>query len=274
MSTPRNIGSVLETMVVNMAEEQKREKKSGFDGGLFDQNCGPDCPLCKGSRYIRRDLPLDHPQFGKVETCPLYQRDLMTSEKHYDSRVGVSLEEIRELTWALILPNISDGDKALDVVKPAFERGHGFIFLWGEYGQAKSLIMKIAAAMALKCGMTAAYSNLSRILDDIRLAYDAPEHKTKALLKRMDYWAKKRVLCVDEIDKANETEWAEERIHCLIDTRYQMAVRETGLTIMSSNKASGQLDGYLNSRITDSRFSSVRLSGPDGRKSVPKGWRF
>ena len=29
----------------------------------------PNCPYCGGMGYLRRDLPVGHPDFGKLETC-------------------------------------------------------------------------------------------------------------------------------------------------------------------------------------------------------------
>ncbi|MEI7847150.1 MAG: hypothetical protein WCK35_15230, partial [Chloroflexota bacterium] len=29
----------------------------------------PGCPICGGLGYLRRDLPLGHPEFGKVSIC-------------------------------------------------------------------------------------------------------------------------------------------------------------------------------------------------------------
>ena len=29
-----------------------------------------DCPVCRGKRYVRRDLPIGHVDFGKAIRCP------------------------------------------------------------------------------------------------------------------------------------------------------------------------------------------------------------
>lgn len=35
--------------------------------------CAPDCPEYGGVGYIRYDVPLGHPKFGKVERCQYAQ---------------------------------------------------------------------------------------------------------------------------------------------------------------------------------------------------------
>ena len=33
----------------------------------------PNCPICEGIGYLRMDLPIDHPDFGKLEMCTCRQ---------------------------------------------------------------------------------------------------------------------------------------------------------------------------------------------------------
>jgi DNA replication protein DnaC len=87
------------------------------------------------------------------------------------------------------------------------------------------------------------------------------------------------VLAIDELDKVGQTDWARERIHQLLDARYQRAIRQETLTVIAANLNSlDELSGYLKSRIEDNRFTVngyvVRLQGTDGRKSMPKNWKY
>jgi DNA replication protein DnaC len=189
-------------------------------------------------------------------------------------RIGITEAEA-SLTWAAVKPNISDGMKAVHAVRPCYERGWGMVFLWGTWGQAKTLVGKILTATAFREGKRAAFANLSAVLDDIRLAYDEKENKMTELLKRMDWWNEREVLFLDELDKSNGTEWAQERLFQLLDKRYQMAVREEALTVIASNKSEKELDGYLRSRLHDNRVGQVvYLNGTDGRQVVPQEWKF
>ena len=178
--------------------------------GAVERPCTPyihankNCPRCSGFGYV---------QSVKTErwfVCPCSsetkEKFLKAMEPKTDwSRIGILESEVN-MNWSLIKPGISDGVKALEAVQPAYERGHGAIFLWGTWGQAKTLIGKILVATAYRAGKRAAYANVSNVLDDIRLAFDEREHKTTALLKRMDYWISRDVLFIDELDKVNNTD--------------------------------------------------------------------
>lgn len=238
--------------------------------------CSPNCPNCHGTGYIRKDpgASVTDPLFGRLKICPNYSiRQLKDRARSgdWDLRVGIEASDL-ELHWDLVKKDLSDGIKAVGPVRSALEAGHGAILLRGNYGQAKTLIGKIMVATALLAGKRAAYANMSRILDDIRLAFDSQEAKTTELLRRMDWWFGLDVLFVDEIDRVNGTDWAQERMFQLIDHRYQRAVREEALTVMASNAAVKALDGYLQSRLKDNRLGPIiELNGTDARLVMPKG---
>lgn len=236
-------------------------------------NCKPDCTICAGAGWYRQDLPVHHKDFGKLLPCPNAKADHLVSG---DSRYGLDADEIAELSFDLIRPGISAGDKAATVVQDAMAQGFGLVYLWGGPGQAKTLALKAAVATSLRAGKIATYANMAAILDDLRLAFDDPERKTTELLRRMEFWINMPVLAIDEIDKTNRTDWAEERLHQLIDMRWAQAIREQSLTLVAANTAAGRLGMYLGSRFEDARFARfmVHLDGKDGRKAMPEGHRW
>ncbi len=245
-------------------------------------DCSSDCPECGGVGYIRYDVPVGHPKFGKLERCPK-ARMLITKQSlqadEIDSRVGLTPDELRNLSWDLVKRGVNQADQACEVTSRAHMSGHGMVFLYGGYGQGKSLVLKIAVATALNEGKRAAYANLAGVLDDIRTAYDERENKMTELVRRMEWWASLDVLAIDELDKVGQTEWARERIFQLLDARYQRAVRQEALTVIAANyQSTDELSGYLKSRIEDNRFVAngyvLHLKGSDGRKSMPKNWKY
>ncbi|MFZ5882462.1 MAG: AAA family ATPase [Chloroflexota bacterium] len=245
--------------------------------------CGAECPICGGVGYVRiaPDANPGEPNFGKLAACPNAQRlELQEKLTHgvIDPRLGMTRGEL-SLTWEVIKDGLSDGHKAREAVRRAFDLGHGMVFLYGASGQAKTLALKIAVATALREGLRAAYANMLTVLDDIRRAFDERENKQTELVRRMEWWIGLDILAIDELDKTNSTDWAKERMFQLIDARYQRAVRQEALTIIAANyDGTDELSPYLRSRIEDNRFMEngmvVRLDGPDGRKAVPSGWMY
>lgn len=245
-------------------------------------DCFPSCPECGGIGYLRTDVPVGHPKFGKLERCPRAQalaveKSLQADE--IDARLGLTADELRDLSWDLVKKGVNQADQAGEITKRAYMSGYGMVFLHGGFGQGKSLVLKIAVATALNEGKRAAYANLAGVMDDIRLAYDERENKMTELVRRMEWWTSLDVLAIDELDKVGQTDWARERIFQLLDVRYQRAIRQEALTVIASNHESlDELSGYLKSRIEDNRFAAngyiLHLKGTDGRKSMPKNWKY
>ena len=244
--------------------------------------CAPDCPECNGFGYVRYDVPVGHPKFGRLERCPnvkarAIEKSLQVGE--IDPRIGLTADELRNLSWSMVRKGVNQADRACEVTQRAYMSGHGLVFLYGGFGQGKSLVLKIAVATALNEGRRAAYANLAGVLDDIRIAYDERENKMTELVRRMEWWTSLDVLAIDELDKVGQTDWARERIFQLLDARYQSAIRQEALTVIAANYQSpDELSGYLKSRIEDNRFTAngyvVYLKGADGRKSMPKNWKY
>lgn len=223
-----------------------------------------------------RPLPISEEEYERLKRK---QFERLAQEEAANFKPDLSRLGLREdetlLTWEAIKPGVSDGMKALEAVKPKYEQGWGMVFLWGTYGQAKTLIGKILTATAFRDGKRAAYANVSSVLDDVRLAFDEQEHKTTELLRRMEFWIGRDVLFLDELDKSNDTPWAQERMFQLLDQRYTRAVREEALTVIASNRSNDALDGYLKSRLADRRLGPVvHLNGHDGRQVMPEGYKY
>lgn len=246
----------------------------------------PNCSICGGSGYVKRSDTNDvtDPDFGKIDQCPNYSKRIIQQEAQAGKEIGgLAAEEVVKLVWDMVKPGYSDGVKARDAVKQAYDHGSGLVLLFGTFGQAKTLTMKIAVAQALRDGKRARYAKLTTVLDDIRMAYDAKENMQAELLRRTQTWRELDVLALDEMDKAaKNSDWAMDRIFNLLDDRYMLAVREKALTITAGNWTSlddlNSAFGYFRSRIEDNRFavcgSVVYLNGPDGRKVMPEGHHF
>ena len=233
---------------------------------------------CRGTGYYRAELPVGHPNFGKLERCPTANRIALQQSiqmGNFDTRVGLTGEELRDLSWSVVRPFNTAG-KSVPILQDAYMAGHGLILMYGTYGQGKTLLLKIAAVTALTEGKSAAYANMSSVLDDIRRAYDTKDGAMTELVRRMDWWINLDVLCLDELDKVNETPWAMERLHRLLDARYTRAVRQEALTVAAANYAKlHDMPGYLRSRIEDNRFTSngyvIDMRSADARRVVRKG---
>ncbi len=232
-------------------------------------NCIPDCPICGGIGYVRLDLPVHDPNFGKIQRCP-NARMLDMERRQNDPRIGLTADEVRNLTWESITTS-SPVHSFVGMMREAMKNRSGFILLVGPPGRGKTLMLKVLVAVALHAEYEAAYANMSEILDDLRRSFDANSSGAE-LASRMDWWMSQDVLAIDEYDKVNSTQWAQERIHLLMDTRYRKALYSKGITVVAAN--SEVKDDYLISRFNDARVGRIiHLGGNvDARTRAKPSW--
>jgi hypothetical protein len=227
--------------------------------------CYPDCPICEGRGYAQAPLiPGEEKYARRVMECPnLYQVTVRKMAKKY----GMIAAEIDGLEWSIV-KDIGRAWYAMEQIKSMINDGHGWIFLWGDHGQAKTLLLKIAAAHCLRNRKEAAYTNMVGILDNLKRAFSSGSEGDRDAESKIDWWQNLPVLAIDEFNRVKESEWSSERRFALMDMRYVQAVRHETITLIASNTSPEQQDSYLRDRILDGRFQVIELKGPSARKSI------
>lgn len=228
----------------------------------MDENllCSPNCEHCAGCGYYRIDVPKSSPNFGKIFPCP--NRADVNQIELFDYLGIVSKDLDREWTDFKLVGNL---EHVLDVVKTTLEKGYGWIYIWGDYGQGKTSLLKTAVSQWYRdhsqlCG----YVNMSDLIEYVREGYDH-EKPTIEKRERVELYTGMDLLCIDEIDRVRSTEFMEETKFTILNRRYDSSTYKTGVTIMCSNSEPRKLGSYLASRIMDQRHHVLHLDIPDLR---------
>lgn len=224
--------------------------------------CRPDCELCHGVGFLRYDVPYAHPLFGKLDLCPNVDRWNLP----YARRFGITKQESDSLHWNSVL-DVNGADAAVQRVQTLLNRGHGWLYLWGSHGLAKTLLLKIAVAQWIKRDHEGAYARMAEIIDHQRAAFDS-ETPSLASEERLQWWSNVPLLAIDEIERMRSTQFSLERQFLLLDRRYESAVAKETMTIMASNEAPSTLPSYLSDRIYDGRFEVFQLRGDSLRPGM------
>jgi DNA replication protein DnaC len=225
--------------------------------------CKPDCPICHGSIWVRQDVPVGHPDFGKLKPCP--NADLYAI--HGEKQLGVTRKELDASWSSIVYREDANTNEAVQAILDTLQNGQGWIFFHGGYGLAKTLLLKIVVAEMLRKGKLSAYARMAEVIENLRQAYSDKDNAQEEAGRRLDFWTTLPVLCLDEFDRLRPTEFADEKKFVLLDRRYEDAIREKSVTILASNAHPNTFDGYLASRINDKRFKVIELTGKDFRQS-------
>lgn len=256
----------METLRERMEIERKKLRDKLAAGTSIIPPMTYTCATCQDIGLVRFDTDdLKHPMFGKLVPCPDCGQARKTPA--FEDTSGLHPSE-RSLGWADLLKldgrNIQDGECA---VTRALHRGYGWVYLHGDYGLGKTLLLKVAVARCLQRGIHAIYTSTAEIMDELRAAYDATNPNEEAL-RRLNTFIHVPVLAVDEFEKVNETGFVQEKRFRLFDKRYERATRqEEGVTLFAANLAPEKVnDPALRDRLLDARFARVELTGASVRR--------
>lgn len=232
------------------AAKRKMAEKLARELGM----CSADCPHCQGLGYVRDGS-------GGVVMCPNVDRWQLPSA----ARIGISRQEADTLDWSQVLER-GGIKRAVDALQRVLSWGFGWVYLHGDYGVGKTLLLKVAVAEALRSHKEAAYVRMPEIIDHLRETFNEKTGESESA--RLDWWTDLPVLCIDEMDKLRETPYGDERRFVLMDRRYEQALRMESITIMASNKPPDDLPGYLADRVRDGRFFVIKITAKSLRPGL------
>ena len=103
------------------------------------------CPLCHGAGYVRLDVPVGHPDFGRAVQCECKEREIAERER-LQMRAISSLLPFDKKTFETFDPKIpSTTRQAYEVALRYAEDPTGWLVFQGGYGCGKT---HLAAAIA------------------------------------------------------------------------------------------------------------------------------
>lgn len=211
---------------------------------------------------MTRDVPVGHPDFNRTWPCP----DPRHNKERLARLARVSGLDSSELN--LRLADFKAGNEmtgeVLRVAKTFLEAPAPLFYLWGGYGNGKTLILKALTNEFNGIGRMAMYTKFSQLLWWMRQVFGKNGDR-ESYLDRYGRIKQVPVLLVDELDKANLTDFALEFQFDFLDERYEAGLRGECFTVFASNSPPDELPGYLLSRIQDGRCLVVENKGKDLR---------
>jgi DNA replication protein DnaC len=231
--------------------------------------CDPNCPDCHGSGFVGVKSVEPSP-WGTGEVEVERFRDCDRQMLKFQAAASRLSPDELALRWADV-EDMDDAKAAEKLIREVMQAASGWVYLHGDPGIAKTVLLKVAVAESIRQGVQAAYTNMSAILDDLRAAYDtnAPNEESIA---RLDRWTRIPLLAIDEVDRFKATDFAKEKLYRLMDARYVYALRGGSVTLMASNLPPEGLavdgDQYLVDRIRDGRFKVKHMQGASARPAM------
>ncbi|MBN1218726.1 MAG: ATP-binding protein [Anaerolineae bacterium] len=227
------------------------------------------CPICGGTGYLRQDVPVDHPNFGKLVECQC-RRAEHEAKRLSNLRALSNLEVLVRFTFDKFVPDgyglTEERRRNLRMAyETAVEFGHqpkGWLILLGGYGCGKTHLAAAIANYVISQGKTALFVVVPDLLDHLRATYSP--HSAVGYDQRFEEIRTASLLILDDLGAHSSTQWAQEKLFQLFNYRYNAQLP----TVVTSNHELEEIDVRIRSRLIDPDLSQiVKILAPDFRQS-------
>ena len=231
----------------------------------------PDCEFCGGVGFLRSDVPVGHPNFGRLEPCVCRSGEVAQNARQRLYEMS-NLDRLSHLTFEnfkalgnpkaeFITPQeVSSLQEAQSASEEFSNRLQGWLMLEGAYGCGKT---HLAAAIANTCvqrGVPTLFITVPDLLDSLRFAYGSPETTFEA---RFEEIRNADLLVMDDFGTQNATAWAQEKLFQIINYRYINKLP----TVITTNLILDEIESRIRSRLQDSDFVQyIHIIAPDYRR--------
>ena len=227
----------------------------------------PDCPICHGIGWLRRDLPIDHPDFGKIVPCSCRAEEVTQSARSRLYRMS-SLAALQDLRFenfekrgrvGLGMLQADSLENAYNQSRTFAQNREGWLLLMGRYGCGKTHLAAAIANAAIEANVATLFLTVPDLLDWLRFAYGGSEMSFE---DRFEEIREIPLLILDDFGTQNATAWAQEKIFQIINHRYVNQLP----TVITSNILIDDFEGRIRSRVQDPNLVTVvKILAPDYR---------
>jgi DNA replication protein DnaC len=214
------------------------------------------------------DVPVDHPDFGKLQICTCRQGQV-SQYIHRRLFALSNLESLSNLTFENFKPRGLVGLRPAqaDSLEQAYNQARlfaqslkGWLLLQGGYGCGKTHLAAAIANFTVNMGVPTLFLTVPDLLDALRFAYDDPEATFE---QRFEEIRQAPFLVMDDFGTQNTTGWAREKLFQILNYRY---INRLPL-VVTTNLLLDEIDERLRSRLGDPGLvTHVHMLSPDYRQ--------
>ncbi|RLD11172.1 MAG: DNA replication protein DnaC [Chloroflexota bacterium] len=253
------------------AKHISKTSSSNSPNTNFAEHSGPgdpNCELCGGMGYLRRDVPMGHPDFGKLFICKCRQTEIQQKRRDRLFRLS-NLDELKHLTFenfeysgriGLGIAQAKSLEMAYNTARQFAQTLEGWLLLQGRYGCGKTHLAAAVANFVVDLGVSTIFITVPDLLDNLRFTYDDPN---TPFSQRFEDIRQAQLLVMDDFGTHNATPWAQEKLFQIINYRYINSLP----LLVTTNLALDQIEGRIRSRLQDPELvSRMQILAPDYRR--------
>lgn len=256
-------------MTREMSQEQRRTPQplrlpDGHAPTTNAANLSPSarnvCPICKGAGFLRANVPVGDPNFGKPVACSCKEAE--RREKRRQQLLELSdLSAFQHRSFAnfnVRSPGIAASVKeAFNYARVFADNPHGWFVMVGPNGCGKTHLAAAIANQNLKEGAVVLFTVVPDLLAHLRSTFG--NNATEAYDQRFAKMREAELLVLDDLGAHQSSPWASEKLFQLLNYRYNSSFP----TVITANQQGlNGLDARIRSRMTDTALAvTIEMNG-------------
>jgi DNA replication protein DnaC len=215
------------------------------------------CPICHGAGFVRLNVPVSHPQFGKAVPCSCKRQEVQEKRLGRLRQAG-NLQHLEHMTFDAfqtdgsgvpeIVMSLHD---ALNTSREFAARPAGWLVFIGAYGCGKTHLAAAIANSRVEQQLPVLFVVVPDLLDYLRASY-APDSPA-TYDERFEQVRNVGMLILDDLGTQNATPWAAEKLYQILNYRYNAELP----TVITMNQSLEDLDPRLASRLRDQNLVHI-----------------
>ncbi len=231
----------------------------------------PSCPICKDHGFVRKDVDLGHPDFGRAFPCTCRageMRDRLRRRSNLGHLTGKSFDNFVPEGRDARIPGLSEAYAICRAWAEApGEYEESWLVLTGPSGCGKTHLAAAIANRQIELGNGVFFTVVPDLLDHLRATFGPGSDVTYDEL----FEAVRNVplLVLDDLGTQSETSWAREKMFQVLNHRFNAELP----TVITTNHVLEELDERLRTRLSDrdvARVVEIGRPAETRRHSVKK----
>lgn len=215
----------------------------------------PECAVCRDQGWVRHEVPLDHPDFGRAFPCVCRQ------QAHRDAlRRRSNLGPLSNRTFEAFNPDgrspLPEGSR--NRLRASFgqcqtwaEAPTGWLVLGGPSGCGKTHLAAAIANRQIELGNEVFFTVVPDLLDHLRATFAPTTDITYDEL--FESVRNAPLLVLDDLGTQSASTWAQEKLFQILNHRFNAELP----TIITTNHRLAEMDERLRARLEDKRVAVV-----------------